>query len=88
MLRGDEQLKTAEKAKHGFYDVVVLSSSMIAENFLSLCNGEVKAKIVAIGPPTAKVVERFGLKALVPDEYTFEGVLKLLRTLKDADSRY
>ena len=85
-LKGDEQRKIAEKARSGFFDVVVLSSSLIAESFLEMCR-DVRAKIIAIGPPTARTVEKFGLKAIIPDEYTFDGVVRLLKTLKDGDFR-
>jgi uroporphyrinogen-III synthase len=60
---------------------------MIAQSFLGLCDDECleslrKITLVAIGPPTAKVLEDYGLKPLIPEEYTFDGVLKLLKSIK------
>ncbi len=87
-LHGDEQEKEIERVKSGFYDVIVFSSSMIAESFLEMCHDAAilrKLALVAIGPPTARVLERYGFKALVPEEYTFDGVLQLLKSLRDGD---
>ncbi len=87
-VKGEEQIKEVEKVRSGFYDFVVFSSSMIAENFFELYgDGEIPAKLIAIGPPTAKKIESFGFKAVMPDEYTFDGIVRLLKSLKDGDFR-
>ncbi|WP_290597387.1 MULTISPECIES: uroporphyrinogen-III synthase [unclassified Archaeoglobus] len=86
-LQGNEQKREIDRVKEGFYDAIVFSSSMIAQSFLGLCDDECleslrKITLVAIGPPTAKVLEDYGLKPLIPEEYTFDGVLKLLKSIK------
>lgn len=91
-LKGEEQRKEIEKLKSGFYDAVVFSSRMIAESFLDNCDEECIKKLheillIAIGTPTAEFLEKKGLSAIVPDEFTFEGIKKLLKALKDANSR-
>ncbi len=88
-LQGEEQRREVEKAESGFYDAIVFSSSMIAESFLELCRVDAirELALVAIGPPTAGVLERYGLSAIVPKEYTFDGVLEVLKSLRDGDSQ-
>ncbi len=86
-LQEEEQRKEIERVKDGFYDTVIFSSSMIARSFLELCdNGCLEAlknmTLIAIGPPTARVLESYGLKPLIPEEYTFDGVLRLLKAIK------
>lgn len=86
-LQGDEQMKEVHKVKSGFYHAVVFSSSMIARSFLELCDDEClmslkRTLVVAIGPPTSKVLAEFGIKAEVPKEYTFDGIIELLKSKK------
>jgi len=86
-LQGEEQRKEIEKVKVGFYDAIVFSSSMIARSFLELCDVEClkaleRILIVAIGPPTAKVLAEKGVKAEIPEEYTFDGIIRLLKSKK------
>ncbi|MEM0330959.1 MAG: uroporphyrinogen-III synthase [Archaeoglobaceae archaeon] len=91
-LKGEEQKKEIEKVKSGFYDAIVFSSRMIAESFLDNCDEECikklcKMVLIAIGTPTAEFLEKRGLSAIIPDEFTFEGIKKLIKALKDANSR-
>jgi len=73
------------------FDAIIFSSRMIARSFIDLANDlnidireKLKNKIViAIGPPTKRFLEKHGIKPLMPDEYTFEGVLRLLMKLKN-----
>lgn len=86
-LQGEEQRKVIERVKAGFYDAIVFSSSMIARSFLELCDEEClkaleKILIVAIGPPTAKVLAEKGVRAEIPEEYTFDGIIRLLKSKK------
>jgi len=86
-LQGEEQRKEIEKVKVGFYDAIVFSSSMIARSFLELCDVEClkaleRILIVAIGPPTAKVLAEKGVEAEIPEEYTFDGIIRLLKSKK------
>lgn len=87
----DEQREFINSIVSGKIDVLVFSSSMMVRSFMELAeNLNMKNKIinrlkemrvVAIGPPTAKVLEEYGLKAEIPDEYTFEGIVKLLEKI-------
>ncbi|MCS7144559.1 MAG: uroporphyrinogen-III synthase [Archaeoglobaceae archaeon] len=91
-LKGEEQKKEIEKVKARFYDVIVFSSRMIAESFLEQCDEEAIEKLrntilIAIGTPTAEFLEKKGLSAIVPDEFTFEGIKKLIKALRDANSQ-
>ena len=86
-LQGEEQKREIEKVKAGFYDAIVFSSSMIARSLLELCDEEClkaleKILIVAIGPPTANVLAEKGVKAEIPEEYTFDGIIRLLKSKK------
>ncbi|MEM0204060.1 MAG: uroporphyrinogen-III synthase [Archaeoglobaceae archaeon] len=86
-LKGEEQRREIEKLKSGFYDAVVFSSRMIAESFLENCDEECLEKLreillIAIGNPTAEFLRSKGLSALVPNEFTFDGVLRLVESLK------
>ncbi len=81
-LRGEDQINTVRNLCK--FDVIVFSSSIIAKTFLELCRVEdLRDKIcIAIGPPTADVLRSYGIEPIVPKEYTFDGVLEVLRTLK------
>jgi uroporphyrinogen-III synthase len=92
-LNGEEQKREIERVRAGFYDAIVFSSRMIAESFLDNCDEECirmlrNRLLIAIGTPTAEFLKKRGLSAVIPDEFTFEGVLRLLRTLEGAGSRY
>ncbi|MCS7144466.1 MAG: uroporphyrinogen-III synthase [Archaeoglobaceae archaeon] len=91
-LKGEEQKKEIEKLKAGFYDVIVFSSKMIAESFLEQCDEEAieklrKTILIAIGTPTAEFLEKKGFYVIVPDEFNFEAIKRLIKALKDASSR-
>jgi len=85
---GEKQKELIKRVVNGEIYVLVFSSSMMVRSFMELAeNLNMKNKVinrlnemrvVAIGPPTAKVLEEYGLKAEIPDEYTFEGIVKLL----------
>lgn len=84
-LQGEEQKKEIERVKAGFYDAIVFSSSMIAKSFLELCDDACfeamgKIMLIAIGPPTAEVLRSHGLNPLIPTEYSFDGILELLKS--------
>jgi uroporphyrinogen-III synthase len=60
------------------FDYIVVTSPSIAEAFASHYKGG-KARIVAIGPSTAKTLESLGFKdVLVAREYTLKGVAKVI----------
>jgi len=83
---GEEQRKFIRELN---FDAIVFSSRMIAKSFFKLAEGmgeldrvigTLRRKIVvAIGPPTRDVLTEYGLNALMPEEYTFEGVADVLR---------
>jgi len=85
---GDEQKKFIESMD---FDVIVFSSSMMVKSFFELAKAmekldealeKIKRKIViAIGPPTKKTLESYGIQALMPDEYSFDGIIKLLKSI-------
>ncbi|RLI79966.1 uroporphyrinogen-III synthase [Archaeoglobales archaeon] len=85
---GDEQKKfVREVFKNDNSYIIVFSSSMIARSFIELseklgfdaCN--LNQVCIAIGPPTKTVLEKSGINALMPAEYSFDGVIELLKTL-------
>jgi uroporphyrinogen-III synthase len=86
---GDEQKKLIESLD---FDAIVFSSSMMVKSFFELAKGmgkfdevleKLRSKIViAIGPPTKRTLESYGIEALMPDEYSFDGIVGLLKTLK------
>lgn len=91
-LDGEEQRAEIEKVLSDFYDVIVFSSRSIAESFLEKCDErcieKLKEKtIIAIGKPTAEFLREKGLEALVPEEFSFDGILRLIKSLRGADSR-
>ncbi len=83
---GEEQEKFLRDLN---FDAIVFSSRMIVRSFFELARvkgidlRKLKEKIVvAIGPPTRGELSKYGINALMPDEWTFEGVLRLLKTIK------
>lgn len=84
----DEQKRFVEEVfRHDGNYVIVFSSSMIAKSFIELSKKlgfnvrDLKQTCIAIGPPTKEILERSGVKALIPSEYTFDGVIKLLKNM-------
>lgn len=72
------------------FDAIVFSSRMIVRSFFELARAkgiDVKEKlkekiVVAIGPPTRDELLKYGIDALIPNEWTFKGVLNLLKSIK------
>ncbi len=87
---GREQLDVLKKIADGEVDAVVFSSRMMVRSFMELAEKEgllekirmalSRITVVAIGPPTAKALESYGIKALMPEEYSFDGVIALLKS--------
>ncbi len=83
---GEEQMDLIRNMN---FDAIVFSSSMMVRSFFELARKMgmmervlegLRGKIVvAIGPPTRRVLEEYGIKAVMPEEYTFDGVLNVLR---------
>ncbi len=88
-LHGREQERVIEEIAGGKVDFAVFSSRMMVRSFFSLCEKmgldgrEVlgNCRVIAIGPPTKGELERMGVKCHMPDEYTFDGILRLLKKL-------
>ncbi|NOY11176.1 MAG: uroporphyrinogen-III synthase [Archaeoglobi archaeon] len=89
---GERQRKAVEEVASGRVDAAVFSSRMIVRAFMEnakragLLEKVVKRLneivSVAIGPPTADELSKYGISAEMPEEYTFEGVIALLRSLR------
>jgi len=83
--KGDEQVKIVKKVCEGDVDFAVFSSRMMVRTFFDLCRelklGKPRCRVIAIGPPTKRELEKFGVESLIPEEYTFDGVLELLKSL-------
>ncbi len=92
LLKGEAQRKIVGEVMEGKFDAVVFTSSMIVEGFFSNLESESHlsdhrkrfegVQVIAIGPPTAEKLKKYGINAIIPDEYTMDGVINLLRTLK------
>ena len=86
---GEEQMKAIEAIANGEVDAVIFSSRLIVRSFFENAERrgirrEVVRKLneirtIAIGKPSKTELEKFGVKAEVPEKYTFEEALKLLR---------
>ncbi len=95
---GERQRELIKHVAQRNIDAVVFSSSMMVKSFMELAHSmelfeDVKRGLntihtVAIGPPTKKVLEEYGVKAVMPAEYTFDGVLKLLIDLRGSQFRF
>ncbi len=89
---GDLQRKFIESID---FDAIVFSSSMMVRSFFELARrmeklDEVLEKlrgkiVVAIGPPTKKALEGYGIRALMPEEFTFDGVVETLKKCSGRD---
>ncbi len=80
---GKKQLEVVKMVCEGEVDFAVFSSRMIVKSFFELCEkeklGKPKCRVIAIGPPTKDELEKRGVKSLMPEKYTFEGILELLK---------
>ena len=93
ILKGEVQRKIVREILEGKFDAVVFTSSMIVEGFFSNLISETDSSVlgkipadvhvIAIGPPTAKKLRKYGIDALVPAEYTLDGIMELLKNLSD-----
>jgi uroporphyrinogen-III synthase len=89
---GEEQEKLLKELD---FDVIVFSSRMIVKSFFELAKemnvvddviSALKNKtVIAIGPPTKEELKKYGLKVLMPKEWTFDGVVELLKSIKTAE---
>ncbi|XRO77127.1 uroporphyrinogen-III synthase [Methanocaldococcus sp. 10A] len=68
--------------------ILTFTSGLTAKNFFKYVDDEfaniIKDNyIVAIGPITAKVIEEFGFKPLIPKIYTIEGMLEVIKKIRE-----
>ncbi|AGK60539.1 Uroporphyrinogen-III synthase [Archaeoglobus sulfaticallidus PM70-1] len=87
---GDKQREFLRRVAEGEAEAIVFSSRMMVRSFFSLAekldlvddvkNALKKMRVVAIGPPTKSELERYGVDAVMPEEYTFEGVVSILKS--------
>lgn len=92
ILDGEKQKEIVREVLAGKFDAVIFTSSMIVEGFMSNLESrhnlsEVIKRfedvhVIAIGNPTAKKLEKYGIKAHVPSEYTLDGVINFLKNLR------
>lgn len=85
-----EFLKTVRDEEIG---AVIFSSSMMVKSFMGLAKemnilqellkSLNRIWVIAIGPPTANMLKEYGMNAKMPEEYTFDGIVKLLSDLKN-----
>ncbi len=86
---GLEQRKFLKTLIDDPLDCIIFSSRMMVRSFFELAKklglkDELKEMmkdmvVIAIGPPTWAELDRYGIEALTPKEYTFTGVLELLK---------
>ena len=72
---------------------VIFTSSFIVRTFMKsilthpkkqkLLKKLQKMNVIAIGPPTKKSLEKYGIKARMPDNYTFEAAVFLLKSCNE-----
>ncbi len=84
--RGEEQRRFVKEMD---FDAIVFSSRMMVRSFFELAREmgmleEVverlrEKRVIAIGPPTREELEKYGISAEMPSEYTFDGVVDLLK---------
>jgi len=90
-LKGEEQKKAVLAVVNKEVDAAVFSSRMMVQAFMEVAE-ELKVKgeairalneiiTVAIGPPTRDELHSYGVEAVMPEEYTFDGVMDLLENL-------
>jgi len=90
-LKGEEQKRAVKAVVNGEIDAAVFSSRMMVQAFMEVAEElDVKDEAIrslngivtiAIGPPTRDELSSYGVEALMPEEYTFDGVVSLLEDL-------
>ncbi len=90
---GEKQREFLKTVRDEEIDAVIFSSSMMVKSFMGLAKemnilqellqSLNRIWVIAIGPPTANMLKEYGLDAKMPEEYTFDGIVKLLTDLKN-----
>ncbi|MBO8182322.1 MAG: uroporphyrinogen-III synthase [Archaeoglobus sp.] len=86
-----ELVSLSSSGSSGSLDAIVFSSRMMVRSFFELAEKSGilnetkdaldKITVVAIGPPTKDELRKFGIDAVIPEKYTFKGVLDLLKQI-------
>ncbi len=94
ILREKEQKEIVRKVFEREFDALIFTSSMIVEGFMANLNevfGGTKSiselqntLVIAIGPPTARKLEKYGIEPLISESYTMDGIIELLKGLQRA----
>ncbi len=83
---GREQEEVVRAVCEGRVDFAVFSSRMMVRSFFSLCKKlgleKPECTVIAIGPPTRDELKKYGVESIMPEEYTFDGILKLIRSFR------
>jgi uroporphyrinogen-III synthase len=90
-LKGEKQKKAVLAVVNKEVNAAVFSSRMMVQAFMEVAEeagmGDKAIKAlneivtIAIGPPTRDELRSYGVEALMPEEYTFDGVVDLLENL-------
>jgi len=89
---GDKQKSLINDVVSGTIDIVLFSSTMMVKSFMELSmemgvfekikeafDGNVTP--VSIGPPTRKMLLKYGVESIMPAEYTYNGIVNLISGL-------
>jgi len=74
-----EGLREALKEASAVLFTSVTGVNLVFTTLPDIANKISKMKVFAIGPRTAKELEKYGIKAIIPKTYTSEGVAEMLK---------
>ncbi|AEH07398.1 uroporphyrinogen-III synthase [Methanothermococcus okinawensis] len=77
-----------EEEKNNKKIILTFTSGLTAKNFFKNSDDELfnllkNHYIVSIGPITNRIVEHYGFKGYIPNEYTVEGMIEVIKSLKN-----
>lgn len=89
---GSKQKSLIKDVVSGKVDIVLFSSTMMVKSFMELASQigvleKVKNALggttipVSIGPPTRNMLLKYGVESIMPDEYTYKGIINLISGL-------
>ncbi len=97
ILRNERSREIVKDVAMGWVDAAIFSSRLIVESFMvnskdacvfdDVLKSLNSIKSIAIGPPTKRKLEEYGVKALMPERYDFDGVIELLTKMKEISER-
>ena len=90
-IKNDSTRRVVREIAEKRVDAAVFSSRMIVESFMEnaedigiikrVVKSLNKIKTIAIGPPTKEKLREYGVEALMPEKYDFDGVIELLSSI-------